>query len=205
MQTRRSWCRRVVAANQRQRPGNDLGLAMVCSEDHTRQRTLGFPERRKNMLEALGLLLALLAFGPGESLDNTALNVQVPAFTDNKENGYVINKLMTTRFPSCAVVMELAAQAEMRGARIEAAWTPRERNQEADDLSNLKTISFERAKLAGAPGALRSRKAVARTEGKGSRTVERGVTAGEEEEEEEEEGRQIEVQRHMVDLWCRRS
>ena len=35
-------------------------------------------------LEALGLFLALLAFGPGESLDNTALKVQVPAFADNK-------------------------------------------------------------------------------------------------------------------------
>ena len=50
-------------------------------------------------LEALGLLLVLLAFGQGESLDNTALKIQVAAFTDNKENGCVINKLMTTRFP----------------------------------------------------------------------------------------------------------
>ena len=94
-------------------------------------------------LEALGLLLALLAFGPGESLDNTALKIQVPAFTDNRGNGYVINKLMTTRFPLCAIVMELAAQAEMRGVRMEAEWTPRERNQEADDLSNLLTSSFD--------------------------------------------------------------
>ena len=94
-------------------------------------------------LEASGMLLALLAFGPSEQLSNTRLAVQVPAFTDNKSNGYVVNKLMTTRFPLCVVVMELAAQAERRGVRLEAEWTPRDRNQEADDLSNLRTNSFD--------------------------------------------------------------
>ena len=68
-------------------------------------------------LEALGLLLALQAFGPREHVNDTCLAVQVPAFTDNKENGYVVNKLMTTRFLLCAFVMELAAQAEARGVR----------------------------------------------------------------------------------------
>ena len=43
--------------------------------------------------------MALLAFGPEKKLNNTRLTMQVPAFTDNKGNGYVINKLMTTRFP----------------------------------------------------------------------------------------------------------
>ena len=106
----------MVAPNQRPRSGNYLGLSLVCCEDNSRQRTLA-------TLGALGLLLALLAFGPGESLDNTALKAQVPAFMDNKENGYVINKLMTTCFPLCAIVMESAAQAEMRGVRMEAEWT----------------------------------------------------------------------------------
>ena len=61
--------------------------------------------------QALGLLLALLAFGPKEHVDDTCLTVQVPPFTDNKGNGYVVNKLMTTKFPLCAFVLELAAQA----------------------------------------------------------------------------------------------
>ena len=42
--------------------------------------------------------------------------------------------------------MELAAQAEARGVRMEAEWTPRDRNQEADDLSNLRTNSFDPSK-----------------------------------------------------------
>ena len=63
--------------------------------------------------------VALLAFGPGQRRDNTALRGQVPAFTDDKGNGYVINELT-------------AAQWEMRGVRMEAEWTLRNRNQEAD-------------------------------------------------------------------------
>ena len=96
--------------------------------------------------EALGLLLALLAFGPKEHVEDTCLTVQVTAFTDNKGNGNVVNKLMTTKFLVCAFVMELAEQAEARGVRMEAEWTPRDRNQEADDLSNLRTSSFDPSK-----------------------------------------------------------
>ena len=74
-------------------------------------------------LEALGLLLALMAFGPGQKLSNTSLTVQVSAFTDNRGNGYVINKLMTTKFPLCTVIMELAAKAEKarsaHGSRVD--------------------------------------------------------------------------------------
>ena len=97
-------------------------------------------------LECLGLLLALLAFGPGQELNHTRMTVQVPAFTDNRGNGYVVNKLMTTRFPLCAILMELAAQAEQRKVRMEAEWTPRDRNKEADDLSNLLTNDFDPSK-----------------------------------------------------------
>ena len=74
------------------------------------------------------------------------MTVQVPAYTDNRGNGYVVNKVMTTRFPLCATVMELAAQAELRKVRMEAEWTPRERNQEADDLSNFLTSNFDPSK-----------------------------------------------------------
>ena len=35
-------------------------------------------------LEALGLLLALLPFGPREHVSDASLTVQVPASTDNK-------------------------------------------------------------------------------------------------------------------------
>ena len=90
--------------------------------------------------------MALLAFGPGQELKHTRMTVQVPASTDNRGNGYVVNKLMTTRFPLYAIVMELAARAELRKVRMEGEWTPRERNQEADDLSNLRASNFDPSK-----------------------------------------------------------
>ena len=99
-------------------------------------------------LEALGLLLALLAFGPREHVKDTCLTVQVPAFTDNKGNGYVVNKLMTTRFPLCAFVMELAAQGPEPGGRRPVK-PPHQRlrpDQRSEDQP-------ERARLAGAPNA----------------------------------------------------
>ena len=55
-------------------------------------------------LECLHLLLALLAFVPGQKFYHSRMTVQATAFTDNHGNGYVVNKLMTTRFPLCAIV-----------------------------------------------------------------------------------------------------
>ena len=133
-------------------------------------------------LEALlCLLLALLAFGPAQELSDTKTVIQVNAFTDNRGNGYVINKLM---FPLCAIVMELAAQAEYRGVRMEAQWTePRSgRPIEPPD------------------GRLRSRE---RGEGglRGSKLV-RNAPAAETRREvlgqEEEKGREVKFQGEMV-------
>ena len=69
--------------------------------------------------------------------------VTLPSFTDNQGVAKALAKLMTTKFPLCCVVMELAAQMEQRGCWIDLTWTPRELNQEADDLSNLRTGSFD--------------------------------------------------------------
>ena len=71
-------------------------------------------------LEALLLLLALLAFGPVQELKGMKTVIQVPAFTDNKGNGYVINKLMTTRFNLCVVVMSWQHKRSTGGERMEA-------------------------------------------------------------------------------------
>ena len=97
-------------------------------------------------LEALGLLLALMAFGPGLGREARHQVIQLPAFTDNKGNGYTINKLMTTKFPLCAIIMEMSAQMEAIGARVEVHWTPRERNEEADALSNGTFEGFDMEK-----------------------------------------------------------
>ena len=87
-------------------------------------------------LEAPGLLLTLLASGPREHVSDASLTVQVPAFTDHKGNGHVVNKLMTTRFLWCAFVMGLAAQAEAGRVKMEAEWTPRDCTMRPEINSN---------------------------------------------------------------------
>ena len=54
-------------------------------------------------------------------------------------NGYVVNKLMTTRFPLCAIVDGAHGTSRAAQSWMEAEWTPRDWNQEADDLSNVQT------------------------------------------------------------------
>ena len=94
-------------------------------------------------LESLGLLLTLMVYGPSQEREARHQVIQLPAFTDNKGNGYAINKLMTTKFPLCAIVMELSTQMGAIAARVEVHWTSRERNEEADALSNGNFEGFD--------------------------------------------------------------
>ena len=62
--------------------------------------------------------------------------------TDNQGNSYVVQKLMSSKFPLCVVLMELVEQLDIRGAWLDLKWVPREENSEADDLSNFKVGGF---------------------------------------------------------------
>ena len=64
--------------------------------------------------EALVILVALkLQFGEEADSDDTKV-LTVPSITDNRGNGAALNKLMSTRFPSSAVLMELASYVKAR-------------------------------------------------------------------------------------------
>jgi hypothetical protein len=56
--------------------------------------------------------------------------------TDNQGNSYLLDKLMTTKFPLGVVLMELACQLGLRRACLHARWIPRLQNEEADALTN---------------------------------------------------------------------
>ena len=60
----------------------------------------------------------------------------VPTWTDNRENGSALNKLMSTKFPSSAVVMELSCYLKRMAAKASVEWAPRSTNYEADALAN---------------------------------------------------------------------
>ena len=94
-------------------------------------------------LEAFAMLVALkLRFGQDPDPEGTPVLI-VPSKTDNRGNGAALNKLMSTRFPSSAVLMELASFMKARGMRASVEWAPRECNREADLLANGITDLFD--------------------------------------------------------------
>ena len=88
------------------------------------------------------MLVALkLKFGEMPDPDDTRVLI-VPSITDNRGNGAVLNKLMSTRFPSSALLMEMASYMKSRGLHAIVEWAPREFNREADSLANGDTSAF---------------------------------------------------------------
>ena len=94
-------------------------------------------------LEALAILISpKLRFGDAPDPDDTKVLI-VLSITDNRGNGAVLNKLMTTRFPSSALLMEMGSYMKARGMRAIVEWAPREFNKDADQLANGDTDSFD--------------------------------------------------------------
>jgi hypothetical protein len=72
----------------------------------------------------------------------TAAILGFSAATDNQSNAYVLDRLMSTKWPLGPVLCELAAQLRKRRAQMRLSWIPRGENQPADDLTNLKFDQF---------------------------------------------------------------
>ena len=56
--------------------------------------------------------------------------------TDNQGNSYLLDKLMTTKYPLGVVLMEVACQLGLRNATLRANGLPRLQNEEVDALTN---------------------------------------------------------------------
>ncbi len=101
----------------------------------------GLPFRSIAALEAVAVLVALVAFRPHLTRQSNALYA-MRGLTDNRGNRSTVSRLQSTRYPLCAVLMEVAAMSEELGIRLSLDWVPREWNNEADRLSNLDTTGF---------------------------------------------------------------
>ena len=103
----------------------------------------GLPYKTISSLELLATTLSLVVFGPSIlPRDQVDATVAVTGFTDSQVSANVVVRGISTSYSLCCVAMELAVQLERRGARLDLEWCPRELNQEADDLSNLKVDAF---------------------------------------------------------------
>ena len=70
----------------------------------------------------------------------------IEGVTDNQSNSYVIKRLLSTKLPLAAVLMELATCLAEKGLWLNLTWTRREDNQLADDLTNEEFHKFDLAK-----------------------------------------------------------
>ena len=96
-------------------------------------------------LEALAVLVALkLRYGEEPRRSKERVRI-APALTDNRGNGAALNKLMTTKFPASALLMELACYMKKMSIRAVVEWAPREGNKEADRLANGDHRAFDPA------------------------------------------------------------
>ena len=95
-------------------------------------------------LEAMAVVIALklkLRYGQDWGREHTKVIV-VPSITEKRGNAVALNKLMSTKFPSSAVQVELAAFLKNQGSRTIVEWGPREFNRESDNLANGDTDGF---------------------------------------------------------------
>ena len=98
-------------------------------------------------LELLGVLVGVMVLmpdtpGAGESVGTITLTCG----TDNQGNMFLMDKLLTTKYPLGVVLMELATQLGRRAATLRADWIPRLQNEEADALTNWEFRHFDESK-----------------------------------------------------------
>ena len=62
--------------------------------------------------------------------------ITVGCGTDNQGNSFLVDRLMTTKYPLGVILIELCHQMSLRQASLRAQWIPREQNEEADSLTN---------------------------------------------------------------------
>ena len=98
-------------------------------------------------LELLGALVGLMVLGPKPELKKELIGtLLMTCGTDNRSNSYLLDRMITTKYPLGVVLMELAAQSHLRGIALRAKWLPRLQNEEADALSNFDFSSFDAGK-----------------------------------------------------------
>ena len=111
----------------------------------------GEPFRTIASLELLGTLVGLVVLVPeGEGYrGETAGSITLSCGTDNAGNSYLLDRMLTTKYPLAVILMELAHQMRSRRWVLRARWLPRLENEEADALTNDDFRHFDSKKRIG--------------------------------------------------------
>ena len=103
---------------------------------------------RHGGVELLGVLVGLMVLIPDvvtKGSDHTG-TLTLSCGTDNFGNTFLLDRLLTTKYPLGVILMEVAYQCRRRRATLRANWVPRLENQEADDLTNMEFKCFDPAR-----------------------------------------------------------
>ena len=107
----------------------------------------GEPFRTIAALELLGVLVGLMVLVPeGTYRGELAGLITLSCGTDNQSNSYLLDKMLTTKYPLGVILMELAHQMRRRRLVLRARWLPRLQNDEADQLTNMDFRHFDKKK-----------------------------------------------------------
>ena len=107
----------------------------------------GEPFRTIASLELLGTLVGLMVLMPElESRGDRAATLTLTSGTDNQGNSYLLDRMMTTKYPLVVILMELAHQMRRRRLVLRARWLPHLDNEEADALTNCDFRHFDATK-----------------------------------------------------------
>jgi hypothetical protein len=99
----------------------------------------GEPFRTIASLELLGALVGVMVLLPDRLFDRGLESTGLVTFgcaTDNQGNSFLVDRLMTTKYPLGIILVELCHQLAIRRAALRARWVPRLENEEADALTN---------------------------------------------------------------------
>eukprot|EP00435_Cladocopium_sp_Y103_P069710 s303_g33.t2 len=100
----------------------------------------GEPYKAIASLELLGTLASLVAFPLSRGKSK---KFHLSAGTDNMGNRHLVSRLLTTKFPLCIILMQLAWWLHTRELELQLDWLPRLQNREADALTNGDFSGFD--------------------------------------------------------------
>ena len=96
----------------------------------------GEPFRTIAALELLGALFAFMLFKEGAAWLQGSAYLSLTGYTDNSGNTFLLDRLMTSKYPLVVILIEVAEQLAAENVGLALRWIPRLQNEEADALTN---------------------------------------------------------------------